>query len=52
MKENIMDELQIYREQIMNQNIWNREYERALQKYDELAIRLDQMRKVLKILNR
>ena len=47
MQENILDELQIYREQIMNQNIWNRNYERALQKYDELAIRLDQIRKVL-----
>jgi hypothetical protein len=31
----------------MTHNTWDRKYEKALQKYDELAIRLDQMRKVI-----
>lgn len=34
----------------MQRNVYGKEWERALQKYDELAIRYDQMKKVFKIL--
>lgn len=36
----------------MEYNVYGREWERALRKYDELAIRYDQIQKVWELFNR
>ena len=45
-KNNLFDDIQAERKIVMNGH-GGREWERALRKYDELAIRYDQMKKVL-----
>jgi hypothetical protein len=37
---------------VMGQNVYDKKWERALRKYDELAIRYDQMRRVFEILDK
>ena len=46
MRDNLFDDLQVERKIVMEHNIYGQEWERALRKYDELAIRYDQMNKV------
>ena len=36
----------------MEHNIYGKEWERALRKYDEFAIRYDQLRKVFEVIQR
>lgn len=51
MYEDLDDSLQEIREVVMEHRTWGgREYEQALRKYDELAIRCDQMKRVIELL--
>lgn len=43
----LSEEIKEVRKVVMTRNTYDRVYEKALQKYDELAIRLDQMRRLL-----
>ncbi len=47
----IYHDLQMERAVVMNRNVMDCKFERALRKYDELAIRYDQMKKVLVLFN-
>ena len=43
----LSEEIKEVRKIVMTRNTYDRVYEKALQKYDEIAIRLDQMRRLL-----
>lgn len=46
MNDRLYEDLQVERRIVMNYNVYGTLWEKSLRKYDELAIRYDQMRKV------
>lgn len=50
MRRQLYADLQIVRKFVMEDESCGREWERSLQKYDELAIRYDQMNRVFDLL--
>ncbi len=52
MLDKIWEDLQIERKIVVTNNVYGQKWERSLRKYDELAIRYDQMKKVFDVLDR